>query len=68
MRKQATLKRKGGYKPAQRRVIDVGIAEAEADIKAGRVSQAFSSHREFTAALHHAAAKRGANKTKSPAK
>jgi len=49
-------------------VIDVGIAEAEADIKAGRVSQAFSNHREFTAALHHAATKRSAKKTKSPAK
>jgi AbrB family looped-hinge helix DNA binding protein len=56
------------YTPAQRRVIDARLAKAEADIKAGRVSKAFSSHSEFIADLHSAAAKLGARKTKHPAK
>jgi hypothetical protein len=39
------------YTPAQRRVIDARLAKAEADIKAGRVSKAFSNHSEFIADL-----------------
>ena len=45
------------YSPSQRRVIDARLAKAEADIKAGRVSKAYSSHEEFTTDLHRAAAK-----------
>jgi AbrB family looped-hinge helix DNA binding protein len=56
------------YTPAQRRVIDARLTKAEADIKAGRVSKAFSNHSEFIADLHNAAAKLGARKTKHPAK
>ena len=56
------------YTPAQRRVIDARLAKAAADIKAGRVSKAFSNHSEFIADLHNAAAKLGARKTKHPAK
>ena len=56
------------YTPAQRRAIDARLAKAEADIKAGRVSKAFSDHSEFIAELHNAAAKLGARKTKHPAK
>ena len=47
----------GEYTPAQRRAIDARLAEADADIKAGRVSEAFSDHGEFIADLHKAAAK-----------
>ena len=50
------------YPPAQRRIIDARLAKAEADIKAGRVSKAFSNHSEFIADLHNAAAKWGARK------
>jgi AbrB family looped-hinge helix DNA binding protein len=50
------------YTPAQRRVIDARLARAEADIKAGRVSKAFSNHSEFIADLRSAAAKLGARK------
>jgi AbrB family looped-hinge helix DNA binding protein len=56
------------YTPAQRRVIDARLAKAEADIKAGGVSKAFSNHSKFIADLHKAAAKLGAKKTKHPAK
>jgi AbrB family looped-hinge helix DNA binding protein len=45
------------YSRAQRRLIDARLAEAEADIKAGRVSKAFSNHGEFIADLQNAAAK-----------
>ncbi len=51
------------YSPAQRRVIDARLAKAEADIKAGRVSQAFSNHSEFVADLRNAAAKLDARKS-----
>ena len=51
-----------GYTPAQREVIDARLAKAEADIKAGRVSKAFSNHSEFIADLRNAAAKLGAKK------
>lgn len=45
------------YTPAQRRMIDARLAQAEADITAGRVSKAFSNHTEFIAELHKATAK-----------
>ena len=47
------------YTPAQRAVIDARLAEAEADIKAGLVSKAFSDHGEFITELHKAAGKLG---------
>ena len=53
---------------AQRRVMDAGLAKAEADIKAGRVSKAFSDHSEFVAALHDEAARLFARKLKRQAK
>ena len=58
----------GEYTPAQRRAIDVGLARADADIKAGRVSKAFSDHAEFIAALHKEAAKLSAKKTRRQVK
>ena len=54
------------YTPAQRRVIDARLAKAEADIKAGRVSKAFSNHGEFIADPQNAAAKLGARKDRDP--
>jgi hypothetical protein len=56
------------YTPAQRRIIDASLARADADIKAGRVSKAFSDHAEFIAALHKEAAKLSAKKTKRQTK
>ena len=56
------------YTPAQRRVIDAGLAKADADIKAGRVSKAFRDHGEFIADLHKEAAKLSARKTTRLAK
>jgi AbrB family looped-hinge helix DNA binding protein len=50
------------YTRAQRRVIDARLAEAEADIRAGRVSKAFSNHGEFIADLQNAATKLRARK------
>jgi AbrB family looped-hinge helix DNA binding protein len=52
------------YTPAQRRIIDARIAKADADIRAGRVSKAFSDHGEFIAALHKEATKPSSRKTK----
>jgi bifunctional DNA-binding transcriptional regulator/antitoxin component of YhaV-PrlF toxin-antitoxin module len=57
----------GEYTPAQRRAIDVGLARADADIEAGRVSKAFSDHGEFIAALHDEAAKFSARGAKRQA-
>lgn len=54
------------YTPEQRARIDAQLAEGLADIKAGRVSQAFESHEEFIADLHKAAKKNGTKKTKRP--
>ena len=54
------------YTPAQRRIIDAGIAKGLADIKAGRVSKAFSSGEEFLADLHKAAKKLTGKKIKQP--
>jgi len=56
------------YTPEQRRVIDAGLAKADADIKAGRVSKAFSNHADFIADLHKEAAKISGTKTKRLAK
>jgi AbrB family looped-hinge helix DNA binding protein len=46
------------HTPTQRRIIDASLAGADADIKAGRVSRAFSDHGEFIAALRKEAAKK----------
>jgi AbrB family looped-hinge helix DNA binding protein len=56
------------YTPAQRRIIDARLAKADADMRAGRVSKAFSDHGEFVTARRKEAAKPGARKTKHPAK
>ena len=56
------------YTLAQRRVIDARLAKADADIKAGRVSKAFSDHGEFIAALYREAARLSAKRTKREAK
>ena len=56
------------YTPEQRRVIDARLAKADADIKAGRVSKAFSDHGEFIADLHKEVAKLSARKAKRLAK
>jgi bifunctional DNA-binding transcriptional regulator/antitoxin component of YhaV-PrlF toxin-antitoxin module len=56
------------YTAKQRQIIDAGLAKADADIKAGRVSKAFSDHGEFIAALHNEAAKLSTRKSKRPAK
>ena len=45
------------YTPAQRRVINARLQKADADIKAGRVSKAYSDHAEFIADLHKATVK-----------
>jgi len=58
----------GEYTPAQRRAIDARLAKADADIKAGRLSKAFSDHGEFIAALHDEAARLSARRTKRQAK
>ncbi|MGI8741280.1 MAG: hypothetical protein ACR2NN_01680 [Bryobacteraceae bacterium] len=52
------------YTPAQRRIIDAGLAKSDADIKAGRVSRTFDTAEEFIADLHKASAKLSARKTK----
>jgi len=44
------------HTPAQRRIIDASLARADSDIKAGRVSKAYSDHAKFIAALHKEAA------------
>jgi bifunctional DNA-binding transcriptional regulator/antitoxin component of YhaV-PrlF toxin-antitoxin module len=54
------------YTPAQRRIIDVRLAEADEDIRHGRVQGPFESHKEFIASLHKEARKLGAKKTKRP--
>jgi hypothetical protein len=56
------------YTPRQRRAIDARLAKADADIKAGRVSNAFSDHDEFISALHKEAAKTSIRKTRRPAR
>ena len=56
------------YTPEQRRIIDARLAKADADVKAGRVSKAFSNHGEFVADLHREVAKLSARKRKRLAK
>jgi hypothetical protein len=56
------------YTPAQRRNINASLARADADIKAGRVSEAYSDHAEFIAALHKKAADLSAKRTKGQGK
>ena len=56
------------YTPEQRRTLDARLDKADEDIKAGRVSEAFSSHEEFIASLHKEAKKLRATKTKRTAK
>ena len=58
----------GEYTPAERRAIDGRLAKADADVKAGRVSKAFSDHGEFIAALHAEAARFSAKTPKRRAK
>lgn len=50
------------YTPAQRKTIDADLAEGLADIKAGRVSKAFSNPSGLIADLHKAAKKLSARK------
>jgi AbrB family looped-hinge helix DNA binding protein len=52
------------YTPAQRKTIDAELAEGLADIKAGRVSKAFSNPADFIADLHKAAKKVSSRNTK----
>jgi bifunctional DNA-binding transcriptional regulator/antitoxin component of YhaV-PrlF toxin-antitoxin module len=58
------------YTPEQRRIIDAGLARADRDIKAGRMSKPYSDAAEFIADLHKAAARlsRKTKKTKRLAK
>lgn len=51
------------YTPAQRRVIDTRLAEAEADIKAGRVHGPFNTHKEMMAFLNKGVSKGRTAKT-----
>ena len=48
--------------------LTIGQADADADIKAGRVSKAFRDHGEFIADLHKEVAKLSATKAKRLAK
>lgn len=50
------------YTPRQRRIIDARLAMSLAEMKAGRVSKAYSDHGEFVAALHKEAARLSARK------
>jgi hypothetical protein len=45
---------------AQRRIIDVQLAEGLADTRAGWVHGPFSNHKEFIASLHKEKSKRSA--------
>jgi AbrB family looped-hinge helix DNA binding protein len=45
------------YTPAQRRVIDARLAEADEDIRKGRVSGPFASHKELVKSLRRGSAK-----------
>ena len=56
------------YTPAQRKIIDARLKKADADIKAGRMSKAFSDPAEFIAHLHKAAARYGKGKSKRAGK
>jgi bifunctional DNA-binding transcriptional regulator/antitoxin component of YhaV-PrlF toxin-antitoxin module len=54
------------YTPEQRRIIDARLDKAEAEIKKGRVSPAFDTIEEFTAALKADARKLKAKTKRSP--
>jgi AbrB family looped-hinge helix DNA binding protein len=56
------------YTPAQRRVINRGIAQSEKEYKQGRSFGPFETHETFIASLHKEAAKPRGKKTKRPAK
>jgi bifunctional DNA-binding transcriptional regulator/antitoxin component of YhaV-PrlF toxin-antitoxin module len=57
------------YTPEQRKIIDARLAKADADIKAGRMSKAYSDHAEFIADLHKEAKKyKAKTKAKRPAR
>jgi bifunctional DNA-binding transcriptional regulator/antitoxin component of YhaV-PrlF toxin-antitoxin module len=52
------------YTPEQRRIIDARLDKSDEDIKAGRVHDPFSSHKQFIASLHREAKKLRRTKTK----
>lgn len=54
------------YTPEQRRMIDTRLDKAEAEIKKGHVSPAFTTIEEFTAALKADARKLKAKTKRSP--
>jgi len=56
------------YTKAERRRIDARLKKADSDIRAGRMSKAFSDPAEFIAHLHNVAAKYGSRKTKRAGK
>jgi hypothetical protein len=56
------------YTARQRRTVNARLAKADADIKAGRVSNAFSDHDEFISALHKEAAKSPLRKARRSAR
>lgn len=51
------------YTPRERRAIDARLAEAEKDIKEGRVYGPFTTHKAMMAFLHKEAGKRRTAKT-----
>jgi hypothetical protein len=53
------------YTPAQRRVIDAGLAKGEADIKAGRVHGPFTA-KETSAFIEQRAKERAGRKSTRP--
>jgi hypothetical protein len=52
------------YSKADSRIIDARLKKADAGIRAGRMSNAFSNPAEFIAHLHNVAAKSASRKTK----
>ena len=56
------------YTPAQRLIIDRGIARSEKEYKEGRSFGPFKTHEAFIASLHMQAAKLRGKKTKRRAK
>jgi AbrB family looped-hinge helix DNA binding protein len=56
------------YTPAQRRVIDRGIAQSEKEYKRGRSFGPFETHEAFINSLHTEVAKLRGKKTKRAAK
>jgi AbrB family looped-hinge helix DNA binding protein len=58
----------GEYTPAQRRIIDRGIAQSMKEYRQGRFSGPFETVEEFLADLHKANAKLAAKKPKRASK